>query len=404
MSLSVTPSAGYTFTENEKVTTTKLNLLGLPTFSVTGTIDSSDITAGAVIATKVTPDKFLWAQTAGSATAYTLDHGVGQRPAALTDGMVIRAKLHTSNGTAATLNLTGSSGSGLGAKNIRRLFDQDLEPAEYRGNSQIEMIYDASGNASAGTWQVVTPRTQLVEPVVSGASRGVIIQNSGVTPNDIMIVGVEVGGYVILTDANGRACRVGSFDGTGSTGSVGAGGKDTGWVEPTSAWIYIYAIYNPATGVPNGLLSLSSTAPTLPAGYTYSALVGCVFNDASQNFLKFYIRDRAAFFTRRQIYSSATTGSYSAISAPNELPAIAKIARGSAGVSNLAQDGYVVLAGDTNGVGQNIIEGRATTNSSFGALTLQSRYEVPLMTPSTIYIAGNASAGTAVVDVTSFIF
>jgi hypothetical protein len=50
--------------------------------------------------------------------------------------------------------------------------------------------------------------------------------------------------------------------------SVGANGLDTGALA-ISTWYYVYVIWNETTVA--GLVSLSSSAPTLPTGYTYSA-------------------------------------------------------------------------------------------------------------------------------------
>lgn len=66
----------------------------------------------------------------------------------------------------------------------------------------------------------------------------------------------------------------------------GAGGLDTG-AEAASTWYYIWAIYNPSTDTISGMLSTSSSNPTMPAGYSYKALLGAVYNDSGSNFLRF---------------------------------------------------------------------------------------------------------------------
>lgn len=59
---------------------------------------------------------------------------------------------------------------------------------------------------------------------------------------------------------------------------VGANGLDAG-VSAPSTWYYVWVIWNSATVA--GLFSLSDTAPALPAGYTYKALVGVIRTDAT---------------------------------------------------------------------------------------------------------------------------
>ncbi len=68
--------------------------------------------------------------------------------------------------------------------------------------------------------------------------------------------------------------------------SSGAGGLDTG-SEAASTWYYVWLIFNPSTKTYAAMLSISSTSPTMPSGYTKKRRVGVVRNDASSNFLSF---------------------------------------------------------------------------------------------------------------------
>jgi hypothetical protein len=60
----------------------------------------------------------------------------------------------------------------------------------------------------------------------------------------------------------------------------GANGLDTG-AEASNTWYYGYVIYNPTTGTKAALLSTSSSAPTMPSGYTKKRRIGSVITDAS---------------------------------------------------------------------------------------------------------------------------
>lgn len=71
----------------------------------------------------------------------------------------------------------------------------------------------------------------------------------------------------------------------------GANGLDTG-SEANNTWYYIWAVAKP-DGTLDGLLSTSSSAPTLPIGYTFQGLLGAVFNDGASNFVETYQRNRA---------------------------------------------------------------------------------------------------------------
>lgn len=89
----------------------------------------------------------------------------------------------------------------------------------------------------------------------------------------------------------------------------GANGLDAG-AEAASTWYAVHIIDGPAVAVAS-LLSLSPTAPTLPAGYTVFRRIGWVRNDGSQNFRPFTCegRDRV----RRYEYNASTRAALSAV-------------------------------------------------------------------------------------------
>lgn len=64
--------------------------------------------------------------------------------------------------------------------------------------------------------------------------------------------------------------------------AAGENGLDTG-VLAGSTWYAVWIIYNQTTQAVAGLLSLSATAPTLPAGYTHKARVGWIRTDGTAN-------------------------------------------------------------------------------------------------------------------------
>jgi hypothetical protein len=77
----------------------------------------------------------------------------------------------------------------------------------------------------------------------------------------------------------------------------GANGLDTG-SEAAWTWYHIYVIYNPTTETYAGLLSISSSSPTMPSGYTKKRRVGCVINNGSSNFKQY----RANYHVGREVY------------------------------------------------------------------------------------------------------
>jgi hypothetical protein len=110
----------------------------------------------------------------------------------------------------------------------------------------------------------------------------IAITNNGATPNSkIDIYNVQAG------SDDGTVLIVNSANITVDITVSGANGLDTG-SEAVSTWYYVWAICNPTTGVVAGLLSVSSTSPTMPSGYTKKRLIGAVRNKSDGNFQKFY--------------------------------------------------------------------------------------------------------------------
>uniref|UniRef100_A0A6M3ILW6 Putative tail collar protein n=1 Tax=viral metagenome TaxID=1070528 RepID=A0A6M3ILW6_9ZZZZ len=58
------------------------------------------------------------------------------------------------------------------------------------------------------------------------------------------------------------------------------GGLDTGSVA-NSTWYYLYAIYNPTTGVSDAIITATYGNPTMPSGYTKKRLIGFIWRDGA---------------------------------------------------------------------------------------------------------------------------
>ena len=74
---------------------------------------------------------------------------------------------------------------------------------------------------------------------------------------------------------------------------TGNGGLDTGAVA-ASTWYHVYVIQRTDTGVVDGLLSTSASAPTMPANYTKKRRIGSVLTDASKA-INFFTQDGQYF-------------------------------------------------------------------------------------------------------------
>jgi len=117
---------------------------------------------------------------------------------------------------------------------------------------------------------------KLKTMAVVGSYRRLSIVTTGLDGNvPVTAEQVTVGGAEYVKTLNNVGFTINSL-------SVGANGLDSGAMA-ASTWYSVWVIWNGATAAIAGLLSLSGTAPLLPAGFTHKALVGWVFTDATAN-------------------------------------------------------------------------------------------------------------------------
>lgn len=84
---------------------------------------------------------------------------------------------------------------------------------------------------------------------------------------------------------------------------TGVNGLDAG-IEANSVWYYAWVINNGTTTA--GLLSTSSTSPTMPAGYSFKKLVSAVYNNAGGNFSGFqHVDDQYIYSAPIKVIDSA---------------------------------------------------------------------------------------------------
>lgn len=112
---------------------------------------------------------------------------------------------------------------------------------------------------------------------VPGTHKNLVVSADGLGANvtvsaDALALGSSAGAPFITTNFNVII----------NSTQIGANGLDTGTLT-ASTWYSIWVIYNPTSGATAGLLSLSTTAPTLPPGYTQFARVGWTRTDATTN-------------------------------------------------------------------------------------------------------------------------
>lgn len=139
-----------------------------------------------------------------------------------------------------------------------------------RYNTTLNSLEGYNGNLSS--WLTVP-----MGPTGFCEARGLKITNDGVTPNSKIALTADAAQLATAT-GSGQAVNISSVVVSINDATSGANGLDTGSIAP-STWYHVWLINNGTTTA--GLLSLSATAPTLPAGYIYACREGAMRTDGA---------------------------------------------------------------------------------------------------------------------------
>lgn len=169
-------------------------------------------------------------------------------------------KLHTSAGL--TLSVIGGGAMQAGSTSTTTL----TVPAG------TEVLAISSGSA----WWVFGTGQTLSNLGLVGGWRNLKLSSTGASS----VVTVTADQIALDSTAGAPPLLVGSVSASPSLTSSGANGLDTG-APAASTWYSVWLISNGTATA--GLLSLSTTAPTMPPGYTYRRRVGWVRTDATVN-------------------------------------------------------------------------------------------------------------------------
>lgn len=179
---------------------------------------------------------------------------------------------------------------------------------------------------------------------------------------------------------------------------TGNGALDTGSIA-TSTWYHAYLIQRPDTGVVDVLISLSVSAPTLPANYTLFRRIGSMKTDGSAHWIKFvqlgdeflwdvYINDVNAATGTTAIVARTLT-------VPTGFQVSALVSIGSAlGASG---DGrFFVFSPDVNSAGA-IANGSSVSNLIVGSLVFSAPSSVQSFYPMSVRTNAAAQIKTSAV-------
>lgn len=285
--------------------------------------------------------------------------------------------------TAATLNALINSAEAL--PGIITEQTAETTPAD----DDVFLMYDTS----AGELRKITKGNFVGTPVGLVGTRGLSALSTTTTvaiTADEAVLRQSGGSNAKLHQSISLTCTLGTYSG-GST----ANGRDHATVA-ASGWLYLYLISNGTTIA--SLLSDSATAPVLPTGYTYAALIGAIYQSGSSMRVTHITDGRkhsippqsGSVVTNATVNNSPTSATgYTAAAFTTFVPSIAKRMRGfvaSAGGS----PGRVIVAATTAGLGAvalwaDVAGASGAAADLDGAYSTSQNFEVPIVTAQTLY-------------------
>lgn len=321
----------------------------------------------------------FWAGTAsGTPNAITItDTGFSA-----TDGVIINFSPIFTNTGPTTLNPSGFG-------NINVVKDTTAGPVSLSGG---EIVCANGCNVVSVVYRAFDNQFHILNPViqsVTGSSAplcgavGYQVVNTGGSANTELTVTAN---NASMVSATGLSIQRSGVSVIINTAVVGANGLDTGSLASSSIY-YVYLIDNGSA--PAALMSLSSTSPTLPTGYTFSCRLSADFTDSSTHLGQIVTLGRRTTFSgavpstfmnatiQGTCFSTATALTFSLLPPTVEqvVGVIAVSGAQSAGISDAATI-TKVFAGATEVSG----------------VTAWFNFVVPITTAQTVYYCSSATA------------
>lgn len=242
----------------------------------------------------------------------------------------------------------------------------------------------------------------LASMQISGLHRNLVIVNNATHPDHQVDVDAD---EIILQSASTNTYwyedpqyrRVASVNLTIDLAASGANGLDTG-TEAATTWYFIWVIDNGTTTA--GLLSTASTigSLTFPSGYTYAALVGAIYNGAS-DFITISQKDNRVVIANTAYGGAGSDTDYTAVDGSAIYPSTARRIMGSLAVTGTTDGStyYIYVASTSAGLGQVGVGGTVAANSG----VIAGSFSLPIVNaPSTglYYKVTSGSTGTIAVS------
>lgn len=224
---------------------------------------------------------------------------------AYASGQRFTFKAAGANTAAVTLNV-----SGLGAKSVfKNGLTANLEPGDIpAANAVVHVFYDGT-------------QFQLLSPTFSPTRGAVTVQapTSGLviyrTTTNIVQITAD---FLLLSNTSGISRQFTALSVSPNITNAGAGGLDTG-SEAVNTWYYIWAVGQDA-GTVSAMFSASSTAPTMPSGYTFKGRIGAIFNDSGGALREHIQHQNIAMSPQLKLVNGGTATSLTSITLTTLVP------------------------------------------------------------------------------------
>ena len=204
---------------------------------------------------------------------------------------------------------------------------------------------------------------------------------------------------LILSDGSGSRMKKSNVSVTPNLAVSGINGLDTG-AEAPSTWYYLWVVAK-ADGTTGAIWSLSPTTPTLPATYTFYAMVSAGYNDAGSNLVAMYQRGMRLFYKDRQnVLTDGAATATTAVTITAVVPPAASMYHGAIRYFGATSDGAGAL---TTTVAIEVVSGFTLTTlqtkiTGLGLSAAQTQpgctFDAPNISQSLRY-ASSLVAGTA---------
>lgn len=247
----------------------------------------------------------FWAGTAsGSPNVITVvDPGFNA-----TDGTIINFSPLFSNTGPATLNPSGFGAIPIvkdttGGPIALTGAPSEIVAATPSTPNVVSVLYSAQQN-NFHLLNTVIPSASGATAPLCGAS-GLQIVNNTSTPTTIINMTaaqavMQTTAGLVINRSSVSLTAINISTGTSTATANGMDGESAG----TSQWLNVFMIDNGAA--PAGLVSTSSTAPTMPSGYTYKCLMGAIPVDGSGNLYRIQQSGRDSIYNIQATGNTAT--------------------------------------------------------------------------------------------------